>query len=164
MTYQVNGLTDMHTILANERKVGGAIEAEKIRLRSGEEYAYPVITHIDASDTAFYSLGFISEDGKRMIVNVNDVSVIVQPCHKRICELKNGFCRELKTQEKVKYLRRLCEVNDGACTAPFVEEVRFIVNDIGLEAAKGVIDLNLLHRGRETAGEQDGKRKVIRIA
>ncbi|MCQ6281962.1 hypothetical protein [Bacillus sp. EB600] len=36
---KVNGLNDIYTIIQNERKLGSAIEAESIRLRSGEEFA-----------------------------------------------------------------------------------------------------------------------------
>jgi len=38
----INGLLDMKTIIQNERKVGGAVEAELIKLRTGEEYSLPV--------------------------------------------------------------------------------------------------------------------------
>jgi hypothetical protein len=44
---KINGLSDMYTIIQNERKIGGVIEAESIKLRSGEEFVCPVILNID---------------------------------------------------------------------------------------------------------------------
>lgn len=101
MRGQVNGLTDIHTLLANERKVGGAIEAKSIRLRTGEEYELPVITSIDFAGTLFYSIGFVTKEGQSMIVNVNDISMIAEPQHKRICELQNDTVKQQKMQKKI---------------------------------------------------------------
>jgi hypothetical protein len=145
MRYQVNGLTDIHTVMVNERKIGGAIEAEKIRLRSGEEFVCPVITHIDCSGSSFYSLGFLTAEGKTIIVHVNDISMIVEPIHKKIYELKNRYYKEHKMKEKLKYLKRLCEVNHGSNNLPFIKEAKMIIEDIGLDAAKKEIDLNFLN-------------------
>ncbi|SEN73042.1 hypothetical protein [Lihuaxuella thermophila] len=144
MNYQVNGLTDIYTILANERRVGGAIEAESIRLSSGEVFKNPVITSIDYTGSVFYTIGFVSDSGLKMIVNVREISSIVSPVHKRIHELRNSYYKSIKVKEKLKYLKRLCEVNEGCCTEPFVQEVQAIVNDIGLESAKGVLNVSLL--------------------
>jgi hypothetical protein len=145
MRYQVNGLTDIHTIMVNERKIGGAIEAESIRLRSGEQFDCPVITNIDCSGSSYYSLGFLTAEGKKIIVNVNDISLIVEPVHKKIAELKNRFYKEFKTREKIKYLKRLCEVNQGSNNLPFVKEAKMIIEDIGMDSAKKEMDMNFLN-------------------
>lgn len=145
MRGQVNGLTDIHTLLANERKVGGAIEAKSIRLRTGEEYELPVITSIDFAGTLFYSIGFVTKEGQSMIVNVNDISMIAEPQHKRICELQNDTVKQQKMRKKLHYLKRLCELNEGSCLEPFVEEVQLIVNDIGLDVVEKEINLAFLH-------------------
>lgn len=142
MRYEINGLTDIYTILCNERKVGGVVEAEMIRLRSGEEYTNPVITSLDTDGTTIYSVGFVTEDGKRYIVHINDISMISQPVHKNVCQLCNETYKTVKTAEKLKYLKRLCEVNEGSTTPVFMKEVEQIVADIGTEAAS-VAEFNL---------------------
>ena len=38
MAYQINGLKDIHKLLMNERKIGGVIEVNTLRLRTGEVY------------------------------------------------------------------------------------------------------------------------------
>jgi hypothetical protein len=154
MRGQVNGFNDIFTIIANERKVGGAIEAEKIRLRSGEEFQSPVITNIDYSGSIFYSISFVSDDGSRMIINVNDISMIAEPVHKKLHEINNRIYREHKTEEKIRYLGRLCEVNEGSCTPIFLEEAKEIVEDIGYDAASEQIDLSLLN----------DKKRMVKIA
>lgn len=154
MAGHVNGLTDMHTILAYERKVGGAIEAKRIRMRTGEVFESPVITCVDYAGSTFYSLGFVSADGERMIVNVTDISMIQDPVHRPIRELQNEMFKAMKIEEKRRYLKRLCEINEGACTPTFVEEVRQLVEDIGYDTASETVALDFL---------RDNER-VIRIA
>ena len=44
---KINGLKDIHKLLVNERKIGGVIEVNTLRLRTGEVYQNAVITHID---------------------------------------------------------------------------------------------------------------------
>lgn len=134
MKTYINGLLDMKTIIANERKVGGAVEAEFIRLRTGEVYSFPVITGIDTDGTTIYSIGFFTNEGKRLIVNVNEIVMISDPEHKQLWELNNQTYKNFKTNERVKYLLRLCEVNEGSCTSIFREEVERIAQDIGEEA------------------------------
>jgi hypothetical protein len=154
MGYDVNGFTDMYTVLSNERKIGGAIEAEQIRLRTGEEYSNPVITNIDFNGSVFYSLGFITDKGKHYIVNVQDISIISSSRHCKIFELNNMYYMNLKTKQRIKYLKRLCEVNEGCCTKVFQEEVQHIVEDIGYEAIKNEKELK----------EITEKKKIIKIA
>lgn len=154
MKYDINGLADMHMILSNERRIGGAIEAESIRLRSGEVFNRPVVTHIDFTGTAFYTIGFVSDTGQTMVVHVNEISAIVSPAHKRIKELKNRPFKKRKLQEKLRYLKRLCEVNEGFYTEPFVREAKAILDDIGIEAVNGQNNLKFL----------DEKKKWIHIA
>ncbi|TPG82497.1 hypothetical protein EEL32_19200 [Brevibacillus laterosporus] len=154
--YQINGYTDMYTVVSNERKIGGAVEADTIKLRSGEEYKHAVITRLEMSDSQFCSLGFVTEEGKRLIVHIQDISMIVDARHLNVCELVNNYMRQQKVAERLKYLKRLCELNEGSCTLPFCEEVDVLVCDIGYETAISHVDMPFLH----TADTQ----KIVRIA
>ncbi len=144
MGYDVNGFTDMHTLLTNERKIGGAIEANRIRLNTGEEFTYPVITNVDFSGSTFYSLGFITDKGEKYIVNVKEISMMASCRHCPVRDLKNSYYKEQKTQQRLEYLKRLCEVNEGACNPIFEEEVRTIINDIGEEVIENEAELSNL--------------------
>lgn len=146
MSYVINGLKDMHTILSNERKVGGVIEADNIRLKNGEEYVNAVITNIDLLGSALYSIGFVAVNGQRIIVNVSEISMINQPQHKKIYNLNNQSFKTIKIEEKLKYLKRLYEVNVGSYTSIFLEEAKMIVDDIGLKTAKKVVDVSFLYK------------------
>jgi hypothetical protein len=146
MNYEVNGFADIYMILSNERRVGGVIEAESIRLRSGEVFTHPVVTHIDFTGTTFYTMGFVSNTGLKMIVNVNEICNIVSPMHKRTKELQNSYYKKIKVNEKLKYLKRLCEVNEGYYTEPFIKEVEAIVNDIGIESVESELNLDFLRK------------------
>ncbi|SFJ53758.1 hypothetical protein [Thermoflavimicrobium dichotomicum] len=154
MNYEINGFADIYTILSNERRVGGAIEAESIQLRSGEVFKHPVVTNIDFTGSTFYTISFISDTGLKMIVNVNEIRAIVSPAHKRIKDLKNSYYKNLKVNEKLKYLNRLCEVNEGCYTEPFVQEVKAIINDIGLESVGSQLNIDFLRK----------KQNVVQIA
>ncbi|RXT13465.1 hypothetical protein [Ammoniphilus sp. CFH 90114] len=144
MLYQVNGLKDIHTVLVNERKMGGAVEAEFVRLRSGEEFTNVAVTHIDMAGSIIYSVSFITEEGKRYIIHINDISMISQPTHKHIKSLNNSFYKQLKTDEKIKYLTKLCQLNEDGFTKPVLQEVLHIIEDIGSDSAKKHMDLDLI--------------------
>ncbi|NGQ97227.1 hypothetical protein G3578_18985 [Brevibacillus sp. SYP-B805] len=144
MRYQINGFTDMYTVIANERKIGGALEASRIRLRSGEEYANVVLTRLEMAGGTFCSLGFVTEDGKRLIVHVQEISMIVEARHVNVCELANALMREEKTAERLTRLKRLCELNEGCLTPPFVEEAALLAEDIGYELACRHVNLSFL--------------------
>ncbi|WP_209122739.1 hypothetical protein [Alkalihalobacillus sp. BA299] len=133
MSYSINGFHDFYTILSNERKIGGVIEAENIKLRTGEVFDYPVFTNIDYSGSVFYSVGFITDKGIRMIVHVNDISMITSPLHKKVAMVNNEYYKRLKMKEKLKYLKRLYKADQGAFTKPFLEEAKLIVEDIGVK-------------------------------
>jgi len=144
MLYQVNGLKDIHTVLSNERKLGGAVEADFIRLRTGEEFTNIVITHIDTAGSIIYSVSFVTEEGKRYIIHVNDISVISEATHKYIKQISNTYYKQWKTEEKLKFLQKLCELNEGCYTKPFVSEAIHIIEDIGRDAVREHIDMDLL--------------------
>ncbi|MEW9674221.1 hypothetical protein [Ammoniphilus sp. 3BR4] len=144
MLYQVNGLKDIYTVLVNERKLGGAVETESVRLRSGEEFPNAVVTHIDMAGPIIYSVSFITEEGKRYIVHVNDISMISQPAHKYIKSLNNSFYKQFKTEEKIKYLTKLCQLNEGSFAKPVFNEVLQIIEDIGKEVAKNHLNLDFI--------------------
>ncbi|AJY75766.1 hypothetical protein VN24_15915 [Paenibacillus beijingensis] len=134
MITSINGLQDIHTVIRNERKVGGAVEAERIRLCSGEEYAYPVITSVDTDGKTIYSIGFFTNDGTRIIANISEVAQISQPSHKWLKDLVNTNYKSFKIGQKVNYLLRLCELNEGSATSIFRAEVERIVEDIGADS------------------------------
>ena len=145
MTHHINGLKDIHKLLVNERKVGGVIEVNTLRLRSGEEYRHAVITNIDLIGSAcYYSIGFVTENSEHLIVNITELGLLHEPNHKKIYELNNSAHRLEKTNEKLKFLKRLFDVNNGSITPIFLEEARMIIEDIGLPAAKKVVDTGLI--------------------
>ncbi|MED0676300.1 hypothetical protein ABEV55_06200 [Aneurinibacillus thermoaerophilus] len=160
MGYQVKGLMDIHTVLSNERKLGGVIEVEYLRLRSGEQFPNAVITSIEMAGNAIYSVGFITEQGKQFIAHVDEISIILEPVHKRICEMSNESYRQIKTVEKLKYLKKLLQANAGSCTPTFRKEVEQLVDDIGVNAAANEVDLSFMEPRRED--KKRGNR--IRIA
>jgi hypothetical protein len=133
MGIQINGLRDINAILTNQRKLGGVIEASFLRLRSGEEYPYACIVHLDTLGSNYYSIGFVTNKGERIIVNVNDVSMISSPEHKKIAELKNQVYKNLIIKEKFKYLKRLFDIHQGSYTIHFLKEVKMIIDDIGFD-------------------------------
>ena len=143
MLYRVNGLKDIHTVLSNERKLGGVVEAEFLRLRTGEEYKNIVITGIDTSGSTIYSVSFVTEEGRRYIVHVNDISLISEAAHKHIKQLNNKDYKKWKTEEKIKFLKKLCELNEGCFTKTFVCEAMQIIEDIGIDAAREYMDVDL---------------------
>lgn len=154
MTYKINGYIDIHSILTNERKIGGVIEASSISLRTDEEYNNPVITNIDFFGGNFYSLGFITDNGDHMIVNVSDISKIVEPTHIKIHEMHNKAYKVEKLKEKNLYLKKLCELNKDVYIKTFIDEVKLLVEDIGIENISEEIDINFLQQ----------KKKVFKIA
>lgn len=145
MSYQINGLKDIHKILMNERKIGGVIEVKTLRLRTGEVYPNAVITHIDLLGSSIYSIGFMTEDHQNIIVNITELGFMQEPKHKKIYELNNQEHKTSKTKEKIKYLKRLFEINKDSLNSIFLEEARMIIEDIGLPAAKKEINTNILY-------------------
>jgi hypothetical protein len=145
MAYQINGLKDIHKLLINERKIGGVIEVNTLRLRTGEVYQNAVITHIDLLGSSIYSIGFITEDHENMIVNITELGLLQEPKHKKIVELNNQAYKITKTKEKIKYLKRLFEVNNDSLNPIFLEEARMIIEDIGLSAVKKEINTSILY-------------------
>jgi hypothetical protein len=140
MNYQINGLKDIHKLLCNERKIGGVVEVDSLRLRTGEVYQHAVITNIDLIGSAIYSIGFVTADEQQLIVNISELGLLHEPKHKKIQELNNQAYKAKKTKEKLSYLKRLCELNCGSNHCIFHEEAQLIIEDIGLLAAKKVMD------------------------
>ncbi|MFJ7728376.1 hypothetical protein ACIQXV_19780 [Neobacillus sp. NPDC097160] len=127
------GLKDIHTVLANQRKIGGAAEADSIRLSSGETYLNPVFTNVDISKGQYVSVGFIDEDGANIIAHVDQIAVIKGLQHKLICQLNNTFIKEIMVRDTLQYLQRLCEVNAGFITPTFKKEALKLVHDISVK-------------------------------
>lgn len=154
MTHNINGFIDIHSILANERKIGGVIEASRITLCTGEEYNNPVITNIDFFGGTFYTLGFIADNGNHIIVNVRDISKIVEPVHKKVHEMQNIVYKMEKLKEKNNYLKKLCDLNKEVYIKTFLNEVNLLVDDIGVENISEEIDHSFLTK----------KNKIFKIA
>ncbi|MFC3883846.1 hypothetical protein ACFOU2_10160 [Bacillus songklensis] len=143
MGYQINGLRDINAVLTNHRKIGGVIETSFIRLRSGEKYEHACIVHIDHLGSSYYSIGFVTTKGEKVIVNVNEISVISSPEHKKVLELKNSTYKDTITKEKLKYLTRLFEIHQGSYTIHFLKEVKMIIDDIGFDIEDHDLSLNI---------------------
>jgi hypothetical protein len=148
MKYQINGLKDIHKLLINERKLGGVIEANTLRLRTGEVYQNAVITHIDLLGSSIYSIGFSTEDLHNIIVNISELSLLKEPKYKKIVECNNESYKKTKTEQKIKYLKRLFEINQDSLNSLFLEEARMIIDDIGLPAAKKEINISVIYPGK----------------
>ncbi|GAB6936301.1 MAG: hypothetical protein L5657_05280 [Calditerricola sp.] len=133
MLYTVNGYRTIYTVVNNERIVGGAVEVDELRLRGGERFRNVVITSIEAGENGTYMVGFVTEDGRRYIAHTSDISLMVQPTHKRVKDLRNPVAREELLKQRLTYLRRVLEVNEGNDSFLFRQEVKNLVNDIGLE-------------------------------
>jgi hypothetical protein len=126
------GLKDIHTVIANQRKIGGAAEADSIRLSSGETYLNPVFTNVDFSKGQFVSVGFIDGEGQNIIVHVDQIAVIKGLEHKLICQLNNTFIKQMLVRDTLQYLQKLCEVNAGFVTKTFKKEALRLVQDISV--------------------------------
>lgn len=113
-------------------------------MRSGEEYPNAVITNVDVMGSAFYSISFVSQDGMHMIVNVAEIGMISAPVHKKIVDLENQAYRKIRTAEKLRYLMRLYEVNEGSKNPFFLEEAKMLIQDIGTDAAKQKVDITYI--------------------
>lgn len=133
MLYTVNGYRTIYTVVNNERIVGGAVEVDELRLRGGERFRNVVITSIEAGENGTYMVGFVTEDGRRYIAHTSDISLMVQPTYKRVKDLRNPVAREELLKQRLTYLRRVLEVNEGNDSFLFRQEVKNLVNDIGLE-------------------------------
>lgn len=144
MAYQINGLKDIHKILMNNRRINGVVEVKTLRLRTGEVYQNAVITNIDLIGSSIYSLGFMTELQENLIVHINELSLLQDPKHKKICELNNQAYKKSKTDEKLRFLKRLYEVNEGSRNPIFLEEAAAIIEDIGVNAATKVVDTSIV--------------------
>jgi hypothetical protein len=120
------GLKDIHTVIANQRKIGGAAEADSIRLSSGETYLNPVFTNVDFSKGQYLSVGFIDEEGQ----NIKGLE------HKLICQLNNDYIKQMFVRDTLQYLQKLCEVNAGFVTKTFKKEALRLVQDISVNELK----------------------------
>jgi hypothetical protein len=133
LTAMLYGLKDIFTVVSNLRKIGGAAEATFIRLRSGEEYSNPVFTCIDHSKGQFVSLGFITESGENFLIHVDEISMIKGSQHKLICQLDNQFAKQQLMAERLHYIKRLCEINQGFVTRTFRDELIKLVRDVSVK-------------------------------
>ncbi|MEH7108832.1 hypothetical protein [Bacillus sp. JJ1764] len=127
------GLKDIHTVIANQRKIGGAAEADSIRLSSGEIYNNPVFTNVDISKGQYVSVGFIDENGANIIAHVDQIAIIKGLQHKLICQLNNSFIKQIMVRDTLQYLQKLCEINHGFVTQTFKKEAMKIVRDISVK-------------------------------
>ncbi|MFK2824590.1 hypothetical protein QYG89_02610 [Bacillus sp. B190/17] len=133
MFNMLHGLKDIHTVISNKRKIGGAAEADTIQLLSGEVYVHPVFTNIDLSKGQYVSLCFIDENGTNIMTHVDQIAVIKGLQHKLICQLDNACVKRMLLQDTIQHLRKLCEVNEGFVTHTFKEEALQLVRDISVK-------------------------------
>ncbi|WP_028401719.1 hypothetical protein [Ectobacillus panaciterrae] len=136
MLNMLYGLKDIHTVIANHRKIGGVAEANTIHLSSDEVYHNPVFTNIDISKGQYVSLCFIDENGTNIIAHVDQIAVIKGLQHKLICQLNNTYVKQLLLQDTLQYLQKLCEINDGFVTPSFKKEALKLVRDISVKELK----------------------------
>ncbi|WP_046175237.1 hypothetical protein [Domibacillus indicus] len=133
MNGMLHGLKDIHMVIANSRKLGGAAEAESITLSSGEIYINPVFTNVDLSQGKYVSFSFIAENGENITAHVDQIGVMKGLRHKLICQLENKSVREMMTEESLRYLKKLCEVNEGFVTNSFKKEALRLVRDVSVD-------------------------------
>ncbi len=136
MFSMLHGLKDIHTVIANHRKLGGVAEASMIQLSSGEVYNNPVFTNIDISKGQYISLCFIDENGTNIMMHVDQIAVIKGLQHKLICQLNNTYVKQVLLQDTLQYLQKLCEINDGFVTHSFQKEALKLVRDISVTELK----------------------------
>jgi hypothetical protein len=127
------GLKDIHTVISNQRKIGGAAEADIIQLSSGDTYHNPVFTNVDLSKGQYVSFGFIDENGVNIIAHVDQIAIIKGLQHKLICQLNNSYIKEMMVRDTLQYLQRLCEVNAGFVTQTFKKEALKLVRDVSVK-------------------------------
>ena len=127
------GLKDIHTVISNKRKIGGAAEADMIQLSSGETYQNPVFTNVDISKGQYVSFGFIDENGVNIIAHVDQIAVIKGLQHKLICQLNNTYIQQMMVRDTLQYLQKLCEVNVGFVTQTFKKEALKLVRDVSVK-------------------------------
>jgi len=144
MSYQINGIKDIHKILMNSRRINGVVEVKTLRLRTGEVYSNAVITNIDLIGSSIYSIGFMTEDQENLIVNISELSMLHEPKHKKIRELNNQAYKKIKTEEKLRFLKRLYQVNEGSRNPIFLEEAMAVIEDIGHDAAAKAVDTSII--------------------
>lgn len=130
------GLKDIHTVIMNQRKIGGAAEADSIRLSTGETYLNPVFTNVDISKGQYVSVGFIDGEGQNIIAHVDQIAVIKGLEHKLICQLNNTYIKQIMVRDTLQYLQKLCEVNAGFVTQTFKKEALKIVQDVSVKELK----------------------------
>ncbi|MGX6445358.1 hypothetical protein ACWM35_19265 [Neobacillus sp. K501] len=130
------GLKDIHTVITNQRKIGGAAEADSIRLSTGETYHNPVFTNVDISKGQYVSVGFVDGEGQNIIAHVDQIAVIKSLQHKLICQLNNTYIKQMMVRDTLQYLEKLCEVNAGFVTQTFKKEALKIVQDISVNELK----------------------------
>ena len=87
----------------------------------------------------------MTEDHQNIIVNITELSLLQEPKHKKIFELNNQAYKTTKTKEKIKYLKRLFEINKDSMNSIFLEEAKMIIEDIGLPAAKKEINTSIVY-------------------
>jgi hypothetical protein len=136
MLSMLYGLKDIHTVIANHRKIGGVAEADMICLSSDESYHNPVFMNIDISKGQYVSICFIDENGTNIIAHIDQITVIKGLQHKLICQLNNSYVKQLLLRDTLQYLQKLCELNDGFVTHSFKKEALKLVRDISVKELK----------------------------
>lgn len=130
------GWIDFYNGLEKTKEIGGCIEAASITLANGTSYANAVITRVDYTGNRFYSLGFMDEQGTVRVVNVDQVSVIVSPEHKKIRDVNNQAYQKWAREQKRARALRLLEISRGAARCSYEKELQILLDDIGVQSAE----------------------------
>jgi hypothetical protein len=130
------GLIDFYNGLEKIKEVGGCIEASSLTLSDGTTFSNPVITRVDYAGHRIYSLGFMDDAGVVRVVNVDQISVVLSPEHKKIADLNNHAYQTWAREQKRARIRRLLEISEGAKLTSYEKELRTLLDDIGLQSVE----------------------------
>lgn len=126
------GLIDFYNGLEKTKEIGGCIESASITLADGSDYPNAVITRIDYSGNRFYSLGFMDEKGVVRVVNVDQLSLVLSPEHKKIADVNNLTYQKWAREQKRQRVMRLLEISQGAKPSSYQQELQVLLDDIGV--------------------------------
>ncbi|MFC4768023.1 hypothetical protein [Effusibacillus consociatus] len=130
---QLFGWIDFYYGLGKTKEIGGCIEAASIVLTNGISYRNCVITRVDYIGNRIYSFGFMDEDGTVRVANVDQVSLVVNPEHKKIRDANNLFYKKWPCEQKQSRLLRLLEISKEASRSSLEKQVDSILDDLGID-------------------------------
>ncbi|ASS74031.1 hypothetical protein CIG75_02895 [Tumebacillus algifaecis] len=127
------GLIDFYNGLEKCKEIGGCIETESITLADGSQFDNAVIVRVDYTGHRFYSLGFMDEQGAVRVVNVDQLTLVLRPVHKRVADVNNKAYQAWAFAQKSARAKRLLEFSQGAAASSYQKELQTLLNDLGME-------------------------------